>query len=137
MKTRWCVKTAEQHKQCSLLTYWQQLEVARIFDPLGDVAPKIYSAVARSENDPTSWGKFTMPGSAEIADGHNTNVEVGQACSALALPFCLAQTLVLPAQEWAKGPEDFIELFLTTLLMLNHRRKINEAHLPPKSMDVS
>jgi hypothetical protein len=30
------------------LVLWRdQLEVARIFDPLGDVAPKIYSAVAR------------------------------------------------------------------------------------------
>lgn len=85
------------------------LEVARIFDPLGDVAPKIYSAVARSDHDQTSWGKFTMAGSLELTDAHNPNTE-----------------------EWAKGPEDFIELFLTTLLMLNHRRKRNEAHLPPK-----
>lgn len=111
------------------LTFSLQLEVARIFDPLGDVAPKIYSAVARSENDPTSWGKITMGGSLEMVDAHNPNIEV---------PPPIGQALALYAnpcnQEWAKGPEDFIELFLTAVLMLNNRRKLNEAHLPPKSI---
>ncbi len=84
-----------------------------------------------------------MAGSLELTDAHNPNAEVlpvPSSPSSLSPPpppitswyLTLAYMGLGVYKEWAKGPEDFIELFLTTLLMLNHRRKRNEAHLPPK-----